>query len=80
MTDGPESELREVETELRLLTDEYRTRCLWFLRRDHYPTTREQALRVLGYIETYGDRDGFVRAARLKRWLSPPSSAPSAGS
>lgn len=61
------------------LVDEYRTRCLWFLRPDFYPSTHEERIRVLGYIERYGDREAFRQAATLKRWLSLPSSAPSAG-
>jgi len=60
------------------LIDEYRIRCLWFLRPDYYPSTPEERLRVLGYIERHGDREGFRRAATLKRWLSPHSSGPSA--
>lgn len=67
-----------MEDELRALVDEYRTRCLWFLRPDHYPENREEALRVLRHIERHGDRDGFVRAGRLRRWLSPTSNARSA--
>lgn len=62
------------------LVDEYRARCLWFLRLDYYPTTPQDQLRVLGCIERHGDREAFRRAAMLKRWLSPHSSAPSAGS
>ena len=62
------------------MVDEYRIRCLWFLRPDYYPVTRQERLRVLGYIERHGDREAFRRAATLKRWLSPGSSAPSAGS
>jgi hypothetical protein len=69
-----------LEAELRTLVDEYRTRCLWFLRRDLYPATREEALRVLRQIERHADREGFVRAARIRRWLSPGSSEPSAAS
>ena len=69
-----------LEDELRALVDEYRTRCLWFLRRDLYPSTREEALRVLGQIERHADREGFVRAARIRQWLSPHSSEPSAAS
>ena len=60
------------------LIDEYRIRCLWFLRPDYYPSTPEARLRVLGYIERHGDRESFRRAATLKRWLSPHSSGPSA--
>lgn len=62
------------------LVDQYRARCLWFLRPDYYPSTLEEQLHVLEYIERHGDREAFRRAATLKRWLSPPSSAPSAGS
>lgn len=68
------------EEELRALIDEYRTRCLWFLRPDYYPETRDETLRVLRQIEKHGDREGFVRAARLRRWLSPTSNARSAAS
>ena len=46
-------------------------RCLWFLAEDFVPETPEQAMRVLEYIEHYGDREGFVQARRLKQWLSP---------
>jgi hypothetical protein len=62
------------------LIDEYRIRCLWFLRPDYYPSTPEERLRVLGHIERHGDREAFRRAAVLKRWLSRDSSAPSVGS
>jgi hypothetical protein len=60
------------------LVDEYRNRCLWFLRGDYYPSTDEERLRVLAYIERHGDRNAYVRAAEVRRWLSPPSSAASA--
>jgi hypothetical protein len=62
------------------MVDEYRIRCLWFLRPDYYPVTRQERLRVLGYIERHGDREAFRWAATLRRWLSPGSSALSAGS
>jgi len=77
-----ESEPRQpsLDTDLRRLVDEYRARCLWFLRSDLYPETRQEALRVLRQIERHADREGFVRAARIRQWLSPPSSAPSADS
>jgi hypothetical protein len=60
--------------------DEYRARCLWFLRPDYYPSTVEERLSVLDYIQRHGDREAFRRAAEMRRWLSPTSSAPSAGS
>ncbi len=62
------------------LVDEYRDRCLWFLRRDYYPTGREEILRTLAYIERHGDQQGFRRAAEIRQWLSRHSSAVSAGS
>lgn len=62
------------------LIDEYRDRCLWFLRRDYYPSTPDEARRVLEYIQRYGDRDGYRRAAAVRQCLFPPSSAVSAAS
>jgi hypothetical protein len=70
----------EASTALRELVDEYRDRCLWFLRRDYYPATNAEAHRVLDAIQRYGDRDGFRRAAQIHRWLSPPSNVASVGS
>jgi hypothetical protein len=69
-----------VRDEVRTLVDRYRSRCLWFLRPDYYPQTDAEVRRVLMYLERYGDRDVFTRAASLRRWLSPPSSAASAAS
>lgn len=68
------------EAELRALVDEQRTRCLWFLREDFYPESREEAVRVLRQIERHGDREAYVRAARMRRWLSQTSSEASAAS
>lgn len=62
------------------LVDDYRVRCLWFLRDDYYPATDVERLRVLGEIQRYGDRDGFRRASELRQWLSRLSNARSAGS
>ncbi len=47
--------------------DEYRVRCLWFLREDYYPQTRAEALRVLEYIERHGDVKAFQKAATLRQ-------------
>ena len=60
-----------IKKQLAELIECYRVRCLWFLAEDFVPETPEQAMRVLEYIEHYGDREGFVRARRLKQWLSP---------
>jgi hypothetical protein len=68
----------EVARAVDQLVDEYRHRCLWFLRPDYYPATDEERLRVLGQIERHGDRDAFQRAAKIRQWLSQISSARSA--
>ncbi len=68
------------ESEVRTLVDSYRTQCLWFLREDFYPENAEEAVRVLQQIERNADLEGFRRAARLRAWLSPTTSAPSAAS
>ena len=70
---------KALEDELIALVGAYRTRCLWFLRPDFMPTSNDERLRVLDYIQRYGDLEGFRRAAALRRWLSPTSSAASAG-
>lgn len=70
----------EVADGVNRLLDDYRLQCAWFLRPDYYPTSVEARLRVLDYVERHGDRDGFRRAAELRRWLLPTSNAPSAGS
>lgn len=62
------------------LVEEYRDRCLWFLRPDFYPKTDEQRLRILRYIERYGDQVGYRRAAEARRWLSQSSNETSATS
>ena len=61
------------------LVGRYLIQCLWFLRRDYYPTTDDDRLRVLGYLEKYGDLEAFRLAAAIKPCLSPPSNATSAG-
>ena len=70
----------ETEAALRELVDEYRSRCLWFLRRDYYPQGIDESLRVLDAIQRHGDRAAFRRAADIRQWLSPPSNVTSAGS
>ncbi len=61
------------------LVDEYRARCLWFLRADFYPQTEAEALRALSYIERHGDAAAFQKAATLRQWLLQNTNAPSAG-
>lgn len=68
------------QAEIRKLVDAYRVRCLWFLRQDFYPVTVREAESVLEAIQRYGDREGFIRSAEIKAWLSPNSNARSAAS
>ena len=54
---------------LLTLIEEYRDRCLWFLREDYVPTTDVEIRATLDFIERYGDRKGFERAEEIKKWL-----------
>lgn len=67
-----------VEAALRLLVDEYRARCLWFLRDDYYPRTASERERILTQIAERGDLQAFRRVAELRTWLSQRSSETSA--
>ena len=79
IVDTATEDMRAMADELNRLVDEYRVRCLWFLRSDYYPTTTDERLRVLDSIERHGDVEAFRRVARMRRWLSPDSSGKSAG-
>jgi len=70
----------EAEAAFRQLVEEYRTRCLWFLREDYCPTSASERDDVLRAIERHGDLAAFRRVAELRAWLSQPSSETSAGS
>ena len=61
-----------------VLVDEYRDECLWFLRRDYYPKTLEQKLRVLAYIARHGDQEAYRKAAEARQWLLQSSNETSA--
>jgi len=63
-----------VEAAINRLIDRYRTRALWFLRADLYPTLRRGQLRALDQIQRHGDRDAYVEAAALRQWLLQHSS------
>jgi hypothetical protein len=62
----------------RSLVDDYRVRCLWFLREDYYPASASEREDVLRLIERYGDLAAFRRVAALRQWLSRQSSETSA--
>jgi hypothetical protein len=75
---GVEETVPAMMERVRELVDEYRSRCLWFLRKDFYPATPEEACRTLEQIERHGDLAAFKKAAPLRQWLSQHSSAKSA--
>ena len=72
------NETDPITAAMRSLVDDYRTRCLWFLRPDYYPMTRNEHLKVLDYVQRYGDRAAHVRAATVRAWLFQTSSVESA--
>ena len=72
------SEIAEFLQSLKGLVDEYRDQCLWFLRGDFYPETLEQGLRLLTYIQRYGDRTAYLKAVEARQWLLQQSKETSA--
>lgn len=60
------------------LAEARRTECLWFLWRDYLPSTIEERLRVLEYLEQRGDRATFIAARNLRDCLSRLSKEKSA--
>lgn len=64
-----------IREKVQRLVEDYRDRCLWFLRQDFMPATTEQILRTLDQIERYGDRAAYVRAEEIRKWLQAPSKA-----
>lgn len=62
------------------LMEKYRVRCLWFLSPQYLPDTLPAALRVIEYIERYGDRQAYREAEELKQWLLQNFKVPSAAS
>lgn len=63
----------QMEDAFVALCDDYRARCLWFLRPDYKPVTNEDKLKVLVYIERHGDLNAFRRASPIRKWLSQNS-------
>ncbi|HMP76962.1 MAG TPA: hypothetical protein PKE12_11775 [Kiritimatiellia bacterium] len=60
--------------EMRRLVEDYRATCLWFMRPDYLPESREEMLRALEAIARNGDSQAFRRAEELRQWLLRPSS------
>ena len=71
-------ERRSADEQIRRLVDDYRVRCLWFLREDYYPATPSECERVLTLVEQHGDLEAFRRVAEIRVCLSHPSSGTSA--
>ena len=67
-----------LNAEVRSFVDDYRERCLWFVRTDYYPSTADEILRVLRWIRVRGDREAFQRAGKIEEWLSRTSNEKSA--
>ncbi len=65
----------EVDSILVSLLERYRDRCLWFLRADYVPASREEWLRTLDLIERYGDMNAFKHAREARKCLLHPSKA-----
>jgi hypothetical protein len=55
--------------DVHTLVERYRDQCLWFLDPGILPDTPSDALRLLGYIDRYGDREAFLRSEALRPWL-----------
>jgi hypothetical protein len=66
---------RDEEAALVSLLETYRARCLWFLRPDFVPASKEEWMRTLDLIERYGDMAAFKQAEEARKWLSRPSKA-----
>ncbi len=65
---------------LHRFIDDVRPRCLWYLRKDYYPTTRKQMLDVLSAIERQSNVETFQRARAFRQWLLRNFNDASAGS
>jgi hypothetical protein len=70
----PEDIVRQVHA----LVEANRARCLWFLREDYLPEDTESIARVLVYIERRGDLPTYIKARKIREWLSRNSSTTSA--
>jgi hypothetical protein len=69
----------DLQAAVRQLVDDYRLRCLWFLRENYYPETDDAREQVFRAIDTHGDLAAFRRVTELRAWLSRQSNDTSAG-
>lgn len=70
----------DFRAEFNTLVRRNRRACLWFMRDDYVPVDASGMLKVLRSLEQHGDRETFIQARRLTRWLSQHSSAGCASS
>ncbi len=68
----------EIRDELNSLVNRCRDTCLWFIRTDCSLETEQEIMVILENIEKYGDREAFIRARKIKKWLLQNSSGLSA--
>jgi len=61
------------QAELVVLLNKHRDRCLWFVRPDYVPASREEWLRTLDLIERYGDMNAFKQVEKARKCLLQPS-------
>ena len=54
-----------IRQELKHLIEQNRERCLWFLNPEYEPSTVEDALRILKYLQRYGNREVYTKARNL---------------
>lgn len=54
-----------VRQELMQLIEKNREQCLWFLAPSYEPSSVADMLRILKYLQRYGNRDVYVRARNL---------------
>ncbi len=62
-----------MDAEVRRLVEEYRDRCLWFMKPDFFPASPAEQSMVLDSIVRHGDRTAYQRVMEIRRWLSPSS-------
>lgn len=69
----------EILKQAHALIVENRVTCLWFLREDYLPEDREGLVRAMTYIERRGNRETYIKARKIREWLSRNFSETSAG-
>ena len=69
----------DILKEAHALIVENRVACLWFLRPDFLPEDPGALSRAMTYIERRGDLESYIKARRIREWLSQHSNKTSAG-